>query len=221
MILSLCDFSGQWPEPYACAGVNVVCVDPKFSGGAAGSFVPLSMTVQRLLTYLQVDPQLFDTPVFGVLAAPPCTDFASSGARWWNSKGHPAEAIEIVDTIMDIIEILKPSFWALENPVGRIQELCPRIGEPKMSFDPCDYAGWADRPHLEAVTKHTILWGEFNTNLEKRPLEPVFRTSGGKKFSPIYAALGGKSARTKEIRSRTPQGFSRAFFLANQPPETH
>jgi hypothetical protein len=31
--------------------------------------------------------------------------------------------------------------------------------------------------------------------------------------------LGGKSERTKELRSETPVGFARAFFLANQMKE--
>ena len=26
-------------------------------------------------------------PVYGILAAPPCTHFAGSGARWWKGKG--------------------------------------------------------------------------------------------------------------------------------------
>ena len=34
--------------------------------------------------------------------------------------------------------------------------------------------------------------------------------------NPGWAKLGGKSARTKHIRSLTPRGFARAVYLANR-----
>jgi hypothetical protein len=52
--------------------------------------------------------------------------------------------------------------------------------------------------------------------LEKRPREPVFYTDKkGRRLSWLAAKLGGKSERTKELRSKTPVGFSRAFAKAN------
>ena len=35
--------------------------------------------------------------------------------------------------------------------------------------------------------------------------------------NPCHKMLGGKSARTKYIRSLTPRGMSRAIYLANSP----
>lgn len=29
----------------------------------------------------------FKDKIYGILAAPPCTHFAGSGARWWKDKG--------------------------------------------------------------------------------------------------------------------------------------
>ena len=37
----------------------------------------------------------------------------------------------------------------------------------------------------------------------------------GGNFSPVAGKTGGKSARTKNIRSATPRGFAKAVFLAN------
>jgi hypothetical protein len=34
--------------------------------------------------------------------------------------------------------------------------------------------------------------------------------------SPQWGKLGGKSLKTKNIRSATPRGFARAVYLANQ-----
>jgi hypothetical protein len=36
-------------------------------------------------------------------------------------------------------------------------------------------------------------------------------------YSDQHNLLGGKSERTKNIRSATPRGFARAVFLANAP----
>jgi len=67
-ILSLCDYSGNWAKPYADAGYNVRLIDVKTTGDL------------RLLPFDQLGH------VHGILAAPPCTHFAASGARWWADK---------------------------------------------------------------------------------------------------------------------------------------
>jgi hypothetical protein len=94
-------------------------------------------------------------------------------------------------------------FWTLENPVGRIRRLLPEIGKVKLTFDPCDYG--------DAYTKRTQLYGVFNLP-EKHPVEPVKVCSEGS----WLMQLGGKSERTKELRSITPTGFARAFYEANK-----
>jgi hypothetical protein len=64
----------------------------------------------------------------------------------------------------------------------------------------------------DPYTKKTGLWGNFNKNLIRNEVEP---TEGSK----MWLNYGGKSERTKELRSETPVGFARAFFLANQLKE--
>ena len=59
------------------------------------------------------------------------------------------------------------------------------------------------------------LWGRFNMP-EPRPVEPVMLTdSKGNRGSWMWLKLGGKSERTKELRSATPMGFAKAFKEAN------
>lgn len=45
---------------------------------------------------------------------------------------------------------------------------------------------------------------------DKKRLEPIY------KDNPGWKLLGGKSLRTKNIRSATPRGFARAVFEANK-----
>jgi len=187
IIISLFDHSGSWSKPYREAGYEVIQVDIKHG--------------VDILTwdYKGIDR----SRVYGILAAVPCTDFAVSGARWFKAKdesGETRRSIRLVEKTMLIINYFKPDFWVIENPVSRIHTLCPEIGKPLMYFNPCDFG--------ETYTKKTALYGKFNTGLKKNPVEP---TEGSK----MWALYGGKSERTKELRSITPPGFSLAFFEAN------
>lgn len=137
-----------------------------------------------------------DEPVWGVLAAPPCTVFALSGNRWHRSDDDYRENLAVVDACIRIAFACKPKWWALENPVGTLVNW---LGKPRMYFNPCDFG--------DPYTKRTCLWGDF-TEPTRAPVEP---TEGSK----LWAKYGGRSARTKLMRSMTPEGFARAFFEAN------
>lgn len=182
-VLSLCDFSGAWSEPYREAGYDVVRVDLKHGDDV------------RLLEHL-------GHPVHGILAAPPCTAFAGSGAQYWPAKDESGETLAglaLVDACLRAVALYRPTWWALENPVGRLRRW---LGPPRLMFDPCDYG--------DPYTKKTLLWGEFTEPLQQR-VDPERVCSQGS----WLMQLGGKSERTKELRSQTPAGFARAFFEAN------
>jgi hypothetical protein len=185
VVLDLCGGTGAWSEPYRAAGYDV-----------------------RLVTLPEHDVRTWRLPedvvpnqVFGVLFAPPCTEYAVSGARWWAAKS-PAllhEALLIVDAGLSTIRYLNPTWWAMENPVGRLRTLRPELGAPRLIFNPNDYG--------DPWTKKTLVWGRFNL--------PAKSPVPAKEFWG-WRHLGGKSERTKRLRSVTPPGFSRAFFAANQ-----
>lgn len=175
IILDLCGGTGAWSKPYADAGYDV-----------------------RLVTLPRHDVRLYMPPenVHGVLAAPPCTHLAVSGARWWKGKGETAllEALATVDACVRVVVATNPEWWALENPVGRLRHF---LGRPTLIFDPCDYG--------DPWTKRTLLWGEFAYPQVSR-VEP---TEGSK----IH--LYPPSEDRAKLRSITPPGFARAFFEAN------
>ena len=176
IILDLCGGTGAWSRPYKEAGYDV-----------------------RIITLPSNDIRTYRPPknVYGILAAPPCTHFAVSGARWFKSKGKNAllEGLAVADACIRIIQVTKPKFWALENPVGRLVNY---YGKPKMYFNPCDYG--------DPYTKKTALWGVFNEP-EKNPIKPELHSR------IWYASPGPKRA---ELRSITPKGFADAFFKANK-----
>lgn len=182
MILDLCGGTGAWSRPYKDAGYEVEVV---------------TLPDRDVREYAR--NHCHSQSVHGILAAPPCTEFAVSGARWWKNKDPRLleEALEVYDACMSIIGDVKPVWWALENPVGRLRRIRD-LPDPTLIFDPCDYG--------DPWTKKTLVWGEFNLP-EKNPVE-ASEFWGWRK-------LGGKSERTKRLRSITPPGFAMAFFEAN------
>jgi hypothetical protein len=242
-LLSLFDFSGEWSEPFAANGWNVMQWDIKLS-----EFMDIN-----LIDSAETALELFEN-VNGIIAAPPCTHFTKSGAQYWSIKdedGRTWEMVQLVNQVMKLVDLFRPTdpdydgtfFWAAENPVGRIQKLVPELeeipGQKGYFFHPYEFAGHLnlsteDLARLEVIRlkngigvtkaesdfitqcnaykKQTGLWGEFNRDLKKKPIEPVRACLQG---GPTQKT-GNKSAKTKEERSNTPAGFAQAFYDANK-----
>jgi len=176
IILDLCGGTGAWSRPYKEAGYDV-----------------------RLITLPEYDVRTYMPPenVYGVLAAPPCTEFSSSGARWFKQKDKKGITIEsqgVVIACLRIMAICKPKWWALENPVGRLRRW---LGDPAYIFNPCDFG--------DPYTKRTLLWGKFNPPI-KTPVVPV-------EGSKLHRLPPGPNRAM--LRGITPSGFAQAFYEAN------
>lgn len=212
IIVSLCDYSGNWPKPYADAGYTVMLFDLKHGDDVTDTARAIDMVEQECGEFDVVE---------GVLAAPPCTDFTISGAQYWPRKdqdGTTQKALEVLDACVKIASYFRVThcaWWALENPVGRIPKLRPELGKPRLYFQPYQFAHLADDVDGERYTKRTGLWGNFNGNT----LMQYARENGGPirvcKQGSWIQKLGGKSERTKELRSMTPKGFAKAFALSH------
>ena len=188
LILDLCGGTGSWSRPYKEAGYEVI-----------------NVTIPEYDVRTYIPPE----NVYGILAAPPCTDFTNSGAQYWKVKDKDERTIDSMGIVMACLMIIarcQPKFWALENPVGRLVHW---IGKYNLVFNPCDYG--------DPYTKKTCLWGNFNLP-EKNYVEPeyVICPTNGDRYSNIFWNTGGKSFRTKELRSITPPGFAKAFYEANK-----
>lgn len=123
-----------------------------------------------------------------MLAFPPCTHLAVSGARWFkNKQKEQAEALEFVRTLLTApIERI-----ALENPVSIISS---KIRKPDQIIQPWQFG------HGE--TKSTCLW------LKNLPLLQPTKIVQGRQPRVHYASPGPE--RWKE-RSRTYTGIAEAM----------
>lgn len=173
-ILSLFDYTGNWARPYAEAGYDVVLVDIKHG-----------------LDVLALDHEwLRARKPHGILAGPPCTDFAGSGAQYWPAKdadGRTEASLALIRQTLAIVEFCQPAWWVLENPVGRLNRW---LGKPRMYFHPWEFG--------DAYTKKTALWGEFNSNLRRTPVEPVMYTTSTGKCGSWYLGASWREERTDE-----------------------
>jgi hypothetical protein len=187
-VISLFDASGEWSKPWADAGFNVVTYDLQ-TGQDIKDFDAASLLEEH-----------GNDNVWAILAAPPCTDFASSGAQYWKSKdadGRTELSNELVRQVLRTVELLRPAVWAMENPVGRMAKL-NELPPAQLTFQPNLYGN--------PYTKKTLLWGNFNNQLPQAPVEPT----DGSKIIKI-------SGNNKYERSLTPEGFAYSFFAANNP----
>jgi hypothetical protein len=171
VILDLCGGSGSWSQPYRDAGYSVTVVDP-----VRNSFF---------------DVRTFPAPssAWGVLAAPPCTEFSCARNGSPQIQRDWIKGMECVNACMRIILQCRPRWWALENPSGYLGSY---LGTARDTFEPYDFG--------DPWTKRTQLWGDFT--IPKR--------------GPFVVPDGSACDRnTAAERAITPPGFARAFFEAN------
>jgi len=197
IIISLFDHSGTWSIPYAKAGYHVVKVD-----------------LCHGINILKWDFTTVNKgSVRGVLAAPPCTAFSKASSMYWDwydEIGFTAYSCLLVQQALNIIGYHQPDFWALENPTGRIERMCPGLrGKRLLSFQPFHFG--------DPFHKPTLLWGYFNPLMVRSYVKPEYyvqqdkgRKSIDKYWKPLYPNFS-----RQQLRSITPPGFAHAFYRAN------
>ena len=160
--------------------------------------------------------------IFG-MAFPVCTDLAVSGAMHFKKKkqADPLFQYKAMQHVFDCANtfIKMKCTYMIENPVS---VLATMWREPDYRFHPYEYGGYIPEDQAEhpvwpeyiaprdAYPKKTCLW--IGNGFVMPSMLPVKPEQG---FSRQHLKLGGKSARTKNIRSATPRGFARAVMEAN------
>lgn len=100
-LLSLFDHTGNWPHFFSVNGWNVIHVDLQNW---------ISIDVNSIKSAHDAFEIFGD--VDGILAAPPCTDFTSSGAQYWPAKdacGTTEESLELVKQVMRLADLYTPT----------------------------------------------------------------------------------------------------------------
>ena len=230
-VISLYDYTGEAVRPWAEAGALCFCFDIQHPCSQFGADV--EKVGKGEIHYLRADlhdPREFDSiyeecgQVDFLMAFPVCTDLAVSGATHFAKKRakNPRfqdEATEYAKMCADLAKRLGCPYM-IENPVSRLATLWRK---PNHSFHPFEYGcyipleeaehpRWPEYiPPRDAYSKKTCLWTSDDFVMpEKCPVE--CESFGA---SRQHRKLGGKSQKTKNIRSATPRGFARAVFEAN------
>jgi len=196
IVLDLCGGTGSWSKPYKEAGYDV-----------------------RLVTLPGYDVLTYEPPenVYGILAAPPCTEFSLARNGCIKKRNFTA-GMEIVRRVMEIIWQCRLNgglrFWAIENPTGYLRQF---LGRPCFTFEQWQFG--------EKIVKKTDLWGYFNSPvpiIKKRPPDIMIRNPNGKTNSRFYSIPKCPSEyihlklNRSALRAITPPGFAKAFFIVNR-----
>ena len=177
IILDLCGGTGAWSDPYVKAGYNVRNIT--LPGNDVRSYIP---------------PE----SVYGILAAPPCSEFSLAKA---NQPRDFKGAMEIVIACLSIIWECHPTFWCMENPRGFLRQF---IGKPPLTIW---YWQFGDN-----LGKPTDLWGYYN------PPKAIYTEPPGllQEWERIKSINPVQNQSRKDVRAITPPCFAKAFFEANK-----
>lgn len=193
-ILDLCGGTGSWSAPYKQAGYTVI-----------------------LVTLPYKDVSVYQPPdnVYGILAAPPCTDFSVARTTAKTPRDLKRGFIPVL-ACLNIIwkcqteQNTRLKFWCMENPRGLLRRF---LGRPLHTFNPCDYG--------DGYTKATDLWGYFNMP-EKHPVSLTPQQSRDCSINNrILPEVPDDYICIPDIRKQavrraiTPGGFAKAFCKSN------
>ena len=219
----LYDFTGLMAKPWLESGYECWLFDGQHPKG-----ITRDGNLYRVGMWFNPD---FDIRVIKMLVGncdfvfgfPECTNLAVSGAAHFASKLQQDPMIQInAVKLARLVESLGNLFdcpWGLENPISVMSSIWRK---PDYIFHPYEYGGYLPDDDVnpiypeyikprDAYPKKTCIWSGNNFIMpEKKPV-PV--DSG---YSDQYKLLGGKSLKTKNIRSATPRGFAKAVCEANK-----
>ncbi|MBS3974817.1 MAG: DNA cytosine methyltransferase [Actinobacteria bacterium] len=149
-----------------------------------------------------------------IFAFPDCTHVAVSGAQHDKTTDQKDETVRSAKYVQMLGEKYQCP-WVVENPVS---QLATKWRKPDSYFDPYEYGGYLSgeeaqfhpkMPKFDAYTKKTSLW--YGNGFKVPPKKPVDHIG----YCWSWKHLGGKSKKTKVLRSLTPRGWAKAVFEAN------
>lgn len=230
VVWSLFDGSGIMGLPWAEAGYQVYCFNADDADHGPYDKFHARYThcnIRYINAWIDINfmnaaiASIYGKPDF-IFAFPPCTDMSVSGSRAFESKRKkdPLFQEKAVFTAM-IASRIADCFnvpYVVENPVSVLSTFWRK---PDYIFNPWEYGGYLPENDIhpffpeyinprDSYPKKTCFWTGNGFIMPEKKIVPV-----KKGYSNQYHKLGGKSAKTKVIRSLTPRGIARAVFEAN------
>lgn len=190
IILDLCGGTGAWSKPYKEAGYDV-----------------------RVITLPEYDVRTYWPPesVYGIFAAPPCTEFSLARTTAKTPRNFDL-GVSVLSACLNIIwECRKKDklvFWALENPRGLMRQF---LGRPPFEFEQWEFGDEGIKP--------TDLWGYFNfpkKTVIDRPKDLSKTYPCGSSMAKNWNPRCLPGLTKADMRAITPPGFANAFFKANK-----
>lgn len=153
-VLDLFSGFGGWSEAFVDAGDEVKRIEnnPLLSG------VPhteeLCVKELRDILYEHAERGFHIFPVDVITASPPCLHFSNAFSapksiylRKFGTLDGYEPPLDLLEATIDIIKILKPKFWVIENVVGSIRYFEPILGKPRQIIGP--YVLWGNYPLVD------------------------------------------------------------------------
>ena len=145
MMLDLCSGFGGQSEAFVRGGYDVLRIDNN----------PLLSEVPHTYIADIMEHEFFNKSTVQmdyVHAGPTCLEFSTafSSPRGKHQRSgdnepyEPTHGIQLVKRCKEIIDIVKPKYWSLENVRGSIKYLTPILGEPRLIVGP--YVYWGNFP---------------------------------------------------------------------------
>lgn len=174
VVISLCDLTGIFIQPWLNAGYSAILVDPQhevddlefFDNGTYLQKIPKTI-IEALPTLSKI---IRRGGVSFVSGFPPCTDVAVSGAAHFDKKFEADKFFQTKASLVAeqcrMVGELSGAPWFFENPVSVFSSI---FGKPNHSFHPYEYSGYLadDDTHPEypeyiaprdIYPKKTCLW---------------------------------------------------------------
>lgn len=224
VVVSLFDESGNMGRPWADAGYAVHCFDILNIDRETEYFPSGGLIMYH---YADLDdyaqwPFIKSLRPSLMFSFSPCDDVAVSGSLHFAKKLAANPQCQIIACnrarLVEKLANEAGCAWMHENPVSVLSTMWRK---PDFYFDPSDYGGYLPENDIhprwpdyiaprDAYPKKTGI--RCGNGFVIPPMRKVERAPG---YSAQHKKLGGKSAKTKQIRSETPRGFARAVFEAN------
>lgn len=216
-VVFLFDTTGLAALPFTRRGVRTYIIDIQNEGKRAknaNASCVLNWNIKNAVGDIaNLSPDL-------VIGFPPCTDLAVAGARHFEAKAEAdplfqQKALTLFRTVETVGNLTgKP--WAAENPNSVVSTLWRK---PDITFSPNDYGGYLPEDDFhplwpdyilprDAYSKKTNWWTGNGFKMPPKRWVPTTHYEG---WNLQTQFLGGKSVKTKMIRSASPRGVFEAL----------